>query len=902
MAAEAAVMQNPLSRRVAARRHFLISALVPSYSHFSPPLPFFPQCKTQALDLMQNLASKLFLAKRTLTSTIALPDHLTTTPPEHLPLSPSLTMGDADTPPPAPLRIDTEEEVAGPESTTVPFIGPFEGKLVRGSDNRIYALEMTRLTPRDANYVAERGTGKLQSDHMALVDPDVATAYTLRSELILSVVSHKLNTRREAALTSFKEAMHSQMTEKAAARLAVSTDSKQIDSAAAEGSAVAKSPEALKEQEEDEAFSALGREKHQELIDTLTKITPASLSFESNPNVFLPLPCDVDAAVVEKDEQVARELALYLFDEVLPGLTMRMREGEMFPLDNAQLTVMLHSLGINMRYLGHLALAARREESNDYLARVEGSMPIRGFSTFWRSMLEVEIIARSLKHVFGELLASTPTARAAPAATIASMLSAVLASVPEDDIDDAVNGIAAVSIGADGANDDKDKKKKKKKKSAAKNDSNSAQDIIPAAINAVSSRDQVLALLEKHMKARFLYSSEDMRTIREVPVNGKDSAASPASESAVPNETVAKRKEIQSASEAGPLGSRLNRKMLLRRACQLLGLQITTKEYNFKVSSCINAADVVGMIPVSKSTEPVTPVPALTEILDEAQAALKAQDLGSALELVQNALALAETVFLSNHQDYIACLELFSSVLEAAGDLEGAVAYAMKALLLQVQLTGLDSFQAVGCHKRLANVLVHSGNHTLGIKHLLIARYLVILMGGDDHPEVGRLYERLAFAVLSADEIHNKGAVRNKETIAAAVKCMEIAQTRSINLHHNAQLAKILGDVYFNNGKYEAAISEQNNAHFLYKSILGDAAAPTVEAKEALLKTKRILTEQAVRQAQRSISEQEASAKIAQENLLLEQAKAAAQRKEEQKKQKKSSYKHLYKNHSRLTR
>ena len=51
------------------------------------------------------------------------------------------------------IRVDTEDEVSPPDADTVPHIGPIEGKLLKGSDGRIYVLEMTRLTPRDANYV-----------------------------------------------------------------------------------------------------------------------------------------------------------------------------------------------------------------------------------------------------------------------------------------------------------------------------------------------------------------------------------------------------------------------------------------------------------------------------------------------------------------------------------------------------------------------------------------------------------------------------------------------------------------------------------------------------------------------------------------------------------------------------
>lgn len=56
--------------------------------------------------------------------------------------------------------MDTEDNVS--TSSTTPFVGPIEGKVLRGSDGRDYLLEMMRLTPRDANYVrGPKGTGKV---------------------------------------------------------------------------------------------------------------------------------------------------------------------------------------------------------------------------------------------------------------------------------------------------------------------------------------------------------------------------------------------------------------------------------------------------------------------------------------------------------------------------------------------------------------------------------------------------------------------------------------------------------------------------------------------------------------------------------------------------------------------
>lgn len=54
---------------------------------------------------------------------------------------------------PSPIRVDTLDEVSHEDSLDVIHIGPIEGKILQGSDDRLYALDFLRLTPRDANYV-----------------------------------------------------------------------------------------------------------------------------------------------------------------------------------------------------------------------------------------------------------------------------------------------------------------------------------------------------------------------------------------------------------------------------------------------------------------------------------------------------------------------------------------------------------------------------------------------------------------------------------------------------------------------------------------------------------------------------------------------------------------------------
>lgn len=91
--------------------------------------------------------------------------------------------------------------------------------------------------------------------------------------------------------------------------------------------------------EQQTPFLSQSQNQHiaEEVNRKLQELTEESLGIEINPNCFLPLSAvssglagagadpvpyrsDVDVAVAEKDEQVARDLALFLWNEVIPNL------------------------------------------------------------------------------------------------------------------------------------------------------------------------------------------------------------------------------------------------------------------------------------------------------------------------------------------------------------------------------------------------------------------------------------------------------------------------------------------------------------------------------------------------------------------------------------------------------
>ena len=75
----------------------------------------------------------------------------------------------------------------------------------------------------------------------------------------------------------------------------------------------------------------------QELIKEIGEITEENVApnFSLNVNVFLPFQCDSDKTVADADEDLARELATYLWDEVTPIVTKMIRKGDQAPMDCA---------------------------------------------------------------------------------------------------------------------------------------------------------------------------------------------------------------------------------------------------------------------------------------------------------------------------------------------------------------------------------------------------------------------------------------------------------------------------------------------------------------------------------------------------------------------------------------
>ncbi|RHY50027.1 hypothetical protein DYB38_003723 [Aphanomyces astaci] len=514
------------------------------------------------------------------------------------------------------------------------LVGPVEAKGILGADNRQYILDLVRITPKDYHfYFGHQDQTASESDNNGVtastregLDSAEAGKYTalLRPELIQLFARYKTNKDKTDAA-------------KAAADAAPATDSTEE----------ATPPEA----------------------DAPASSSAIALRF--NTNVFMSYPASADAEQAAADEALAKEASTYLQTLVIPAFVADLRRGAMYPADGNALTDMLHACGINMRYLGRVAALSAAFEPN--------------VSKFVVELLEVEMIARSLKHIVAALFAAQPELRSTPGVLLVDVLNALLGSSRK---------VAPATTASELALD--------------------KLSLTPSAASHQLSPATLWPRLQEDVARRFGY------TLRLWPGPAK-----------------------QKPSKGDNTPSRVHKGVLLRRVCQRLGWQVASADYDFDSDAPFDVAHVTGMQPLVKHSLPAHPFGHATTLLERARFLVSQGVLGPAYEMLQDASSLLFQVCGGAHEDAALVIASTATALYHAGDVTGAIASQRRALGLYTQLKGLDYYDTAFAHANLALYLHANADTAEAVGHIKRAIYLLELAAGPHFPETSVLYYKL---------------------------------------------------------------------------------------------------------------------------------------------------------------
>lgn len=734
-----------------------------------------------------------------------------------------------------PIRIDDEDNVAvDPETKSVPHVGPIDAKIIRGTDGRNYLLEIMRLTPRDANYVAERGTGKIAAEELAKVDGTLSNTYILRQELVGIYLQRKVNLERSKLLTEAQGRQQEEREKLAAKAKEEAAQAVTVDDGEESDVKIVKETDAEKDR-----LAALDAELENTLTEEYAEkyraINVQSVGLEINPNVFLPFTSEVRPEQLAKDEEAARDIANLLWDFVLPAFIRQVREGDVTPRDATGLVQALHRTGINVRYLGRLAYLAVEQEREDTELFLQGKQRIHGMPQYFTEMLLVEMIARGVKHVVNRHFRDNKLFAAAPAQSLASLLNHVLSALVDAEAADAANNNSNAEGKANGKKSKKSKQPKeqpaatkaaaaptpapaaapvtssgkagkkggKKGRDAVVVDQSlfSASEVVESAVDIFTSKDDLFKELHQIIASRFLFNMsiyDDEAEDEPLVVNEENAM-----------ETLANLSKKLLAKSS--LRRRVNPVVLLRRICQQLGLVIVAKDYAFAstTSPIITPQDIITLVPKVKSCEPDTYLPDFQDYLASSAAFLQQGNGLAAFEAAQEALNMVTQVTGTAHEQAFQAMDQLTAVFVATADVKAATHMSARTLALSAQVQGLDGQETIQHHIQLAMLESEMDNLSAAFRHLLTAKYIVQLVAGDRHPELGNIFFRLS-------TLYEK--VGNFD---AAMLCIHSARRLTTDLGRNAMLAQAEAALAFRHHRYAEALALQKHGFRLVRDIFG---------------------------------------------------------------------------------
>nr|CCA14802.1 eukaryotic translation initiation factor 3 subunit p [Albugo laibachii Nc14] len=625
-------------------------------------------------DLMLKASTKLHLAER-----------------EIQPLGPESPETGSDQTSKAKSSSNNEnEEINKGQAGTdiVKLCGPVEAKGILGSDGRMYALDLVRITPKDSTYYEPQPLSNENADGLHFQREDETYVALLRPELINLYVLWRRNQIRRANRDANNKSK--ELNSKASDNN--NTLKKQIENSEEAPTENADEP-ALKPEK---VPSTSESTKDVSLVSTKED---ESAPIQFNPNVFMKYDACVDKEQVARDESLARDAADYLQRVVLPAFVADLRRGSISPADGYSLAELMHSCGINMRYLGRLAsLIAKSEDS-----------PTNN-TAYLSELLEAEMVARATKHLLGNILTSNPDVRAALGQALLCIL----------------NGIFGGCM--DAHSNTIDQSEELKLTQAQKN-TGSSQTNPAAYANGVGKHpsgqsaqqldpSSVWTKLKTHIKKSFDY---------ELFIWGSHSNAK--------------------------VSKRVYPHVLLRRICQRTGLRVCSRDYDFTIDAPFTIADITGVVPIVKDSLPNHPLPLAKQLLERGRFYLSTGSLASAYELLQEASALLFQVCGAAHEDAALCSSSLATVLYHAGDVAGAIAQQQRALVLYTQLNGVDYHDTVFAHANLA-LFLHANNQSdLAALHMRRSIYLLELCAGANSPELGSLYFKLGMICQDAGHL-----------------------------------------------------------------------------------------------------------------------------------------------------
>lgn len=274
---------------------------------------------------------------------------------------------------------------------------------------------------------------------------------------------------------------------------------------------------------------------------------------------------------------------------------------------------------------------------------------------------------------------------------------------------------------------------------------------------------------------------------------------------------------------------------LLREISIKTGIQILIKEYNFdsRHKPAFTEEDILNIFPVVKHVNPKASD--AFHFFQSGQAKVQQGFLKEGCELINEALNLFNNVYGAMHVEICACLRLLARLNYIMGDHPEALSNQQKAVLMSERVLGIEHPNTIQEYMHLALYCFANGQLSTALKLLYRARYLMLVVCGEDHPEMALLDSNIGLVLhgvmeydLSLRFLENALAINTKYHGPRSLK---------VALSHH-----LVARVYESKAEFRSALQHEKEGYTIYKNQVGEAHEKTKESSEYL----KYLTQQAV--------------------------------------------------------
>merc|ERR1719289_355992 len=279
----------------------------------------------------------------------------------------------------------------------------------------------------------------------------------------------------------------------------------------------------------------------------------------------------------------------------------------------------------------------------------------------------------------------------------------------------------------------------------------------------------------------------------------------------------------------------ITKMMVLRSFCMKVGVQILLREYNFdnKQQQAFTDDDVINMYPIVKHISPRATD--AYNFYTTGQSKIQQGYLKDGYELISEALNLLNNVYGAMHPEIAQCLRMLARLNYIMGDHVEAMSCQQKAVLMSERVNGIDHPYTITEYTHLALYCFANTQVSTALKLLYRARYLALLVTGENHPELALIDSNIGLILHAVGEYDISLRFLEKALALNIAYHGPRSLKVAVSYHLVARTQSCMGD-------FRSALANEKETFTIYKTQLGEEHDKTRESGECL----RHLTQQAV--------------------------------------------------------